>query len=497
MNTTKHKDILMIVNSVANEKDIPKETIFVALEDAIAYVTTNKMENDVLIRVEIDRKTGEYSTKRVWIIAEDSAEDFNVDRNMKLSTALSYNDQLTPGDEIEEPIESIEFGRIASQQAKQFIMRAVRDAERIKLATEFESKIGQVIIANVKRVTRDSITLDHKMVEASLKRNQDCIPKEIIRVGDQVRVVITSINDKGRGPLLNVSRTHPNLLVELFRSEVPEIFEGSVTIKNAARDPGARSKIAVKANDSRIDPIGACIGVRGSRVQAVSNELAGERVDIILWDDSPAQMAINAIAPAQIEFITMNESDKSMDLAVQDDQLAIAIGKNGQNIKLASELLNWTLNVLTVDQANSKAEEDIVLDLNYFTESLEVDEDIAKILIREGFKSTKDIINGHENLMKIPEFNEDIATQLVQNARLTMISESLNEQEDSLSNLEHMTASIKNALEKKGISTCSELADLAVDELTDIPGITDKIAAKIIMEARKPWFNDENKDSNE
>ena len=293
-----------------------------------------------------------------------------------------------------------------------------------------------------------------------------------------------------RPPTQRIKNT-PNLLIELFKSEVPEIFEGSVTIKAAARDPGARSKIAVKANDNRIDPIGACIGVRGTRVQAVSNELSGERVDIILWDDSPAQLAINAISPAKIEFITMNESEKSMDLAVEEDQLAIAIGKSGQNIKLASELLGWSLNVLTVEEANNKAEQDIILDLNYFTETLEVDENIAKILIREGYKSTSDIINGQANLAKIPEFNQEIADQILQNARLAKLSESLNEQEDSLSNLEHMTDGIKNALEQKGITTCAELADLAVDDLIEIPGINETIAGKIIMEARQPWFKND------
>ncbi len=493
------KDILLVVDSIANEKSLTKEVIFKAIELAIASITARRyLPDEVDIRLAIDRDSGDYETFRQWTVIEDAEPEVEFpSKVIRLGEAKKIDADLEVGDIVEESVESIDFGRIAAQQAKQVILREIRQAERDEIAKQFKEKIGELIIGTVKRVTRDNIIVDMGDDTEAIILREDLISHEALRMGDRVRGILMEVNEEHKGPQLLMSRTCPEMLIQLFRIEVPEIGEDVIEVKAAARDPGLRSKIAVKTNDGRIDPIGACVGIRGSRVQAVSNELNGERVDIILWDDDPAQLVVNAMAPAEIASITVDEEAHSMDIAVKEDQLAQAIGKNGQNVQLASKLTGWTLNVMTEAEAEQKSKEKSSDLTKTFTEILDVDEDLAKVLIQEGFTSLEDVAYAPtDDLLAIEGFDKEIAEELSNRARNVLLSEVLQDKDKigtvepakDLLELEGMTRHLAYVLASKGIVTREDLAEQSVDELEDIEGLGEEQAAQLIMKARAHWF---------
>src|SRR3989338_542660 len=390
---TMNKDILLIAQSIANERGVEEEVIFEAIEASLAAIVEKRYNAEVIIRVAIDRKTGDYESFRRWeVIADDAVEACEFpEKIMSLSQAQKIDVELSLGDFVEEPIENPAFGRIAAQQAKQVLVQKVREAERDKIIAQHQSKVGALMMGTVKRVTRDHLILDMGENAEGLLLREDMIPREAFRVGDRIRVYLKEVRKEKRGPQLTLSRISPEFLVELFKIEVPEIGEEVIMVMSAARDPGSRAKIAVKTNDGRIDPIGACVGMRGARVQAVSNELGGERVDIVLWDDNPAQLVINAMAPADISSIVVDEDSHTMDLAVHKDQLSKAIGRNGQNVRLASQLTGWTLNVMTVEEFENKNQEESGKIVKLFTSALEIDEEIAALLVAHGFSSLEEV----------------------------------------------------------------------------------------------------------
>ena len=493
------KDILLVVDSIANEKSLTKEVIFKAIELAIASITARRyLPDEVDIRLAIDRDSGDYETFRQWTVIEDAEPEVEFpSKVIRLGEAKKIDADLEVGDIVEESVESIDFGRIAAQQAKQVILREIRQAERDEIAKQFKEKIGELIIGTVKRVTRDNIIVDMGDDTEAIILREDLISHEALRMGDRVRGILMEVNEEHKGPQLLMSRTCPEMLIQLFRIEVPEIGEDVIEVKAAARDPGLRSKIAVKTNDGRIDPIGACVGIRGSRVQAVSNELNGERVDIILWDDDPAQLVVNAMAPAEIASITVDEEAHSMDIAVKEDQLAQAIGKNGQNVQLASKLTGWMLNVMTEAEAEQKSKEKSSDLTKTFTEVLDVDEDLAKVLIQEGFNSLEDVAYAPtDDLLAIEGFDKEIAEELSNRARNVLLSEVLQDKDKigtvepakDLLELEGMTRHLAYVLASKGIVTREDLAEQSVDELEDIEGLGEEQAAQLIMKARAHWF---------
>lgn len=495
----KKTDILLIVDSMSNERGVAKDIIFEAIESALATVAAKRYkEEDVLIRVTIDHKTGDYDTFRCWTVVEESDEPLEFPgQQIPLSKAKEIDPELKLDDVIEEKVESPEFGRIAAQQAKQVILQKVREAERAKIAGQYEKRVGELVIGVVKRVTRDNIVLDMGSNAEALLMREEMIPREAFRVNDRVRAYLYAVREERRGPQLLVSRTRPQFLVELFKIEVPEIGEEVIEIKGAARDPGSRAKIAVKTNDGRIDPIGACVGMRGSRVQAVSNELNGERIDIVLWDDNPAQLVINAMAPAEVVSIVVDEDSHTIDIAVQEDQLSQAIGRNGQNVRLASELTGWTLNVMTESDMATKHETESHKIKITFMEKLDVDEDVADALIQEGFTGLEEIAYvPAEEMQSVEGFDEEIASELQRRARdVLLIQEIATEEElsdvkpaDDLLAVEGMTQQLARQLASHGVVTREDLAEQSVDELEEIVKIDEETAAKIIMAARAHWF---------
>ncbi len=492
-----NKEILLVVDSVSNEKSMEKEVIFRAIESALEAVTAKRYAEEVDIRVAIDRKTGDYETFRRWtVIADEDDLEFPV-KQIFLSKSLAINDELEVGDVIEEAIESVEFGRISAQLAKQVIMREIRRAEREDIVKHYHGLIGVLVMGVVKKVTRDNIILEMGGgVEAIILRD-GMLPREALRLHDRVRGILTSVREDSKGPMLVVSRTVPKMLIELFKLEVPEISEEVIAVKGVARDPGLRAKIAVKTNDGRIDPIGACIGIRGSRVQNVSNELGGEKVDVILWDDDPAQLVVNGMAPAEIASIVVDEDKKSMDIAVRDDQLALAIGRNGQNVKLASELTGWKLNVVSTEDAKNKAKEETQNLGAIFVDGLSVDADLADTLVQEGFRTLEDVAYAPiEDLATIDGFDKELADALKNRARDVLLEKALSSKDEvggvepaqDLLELEGMSRHIAYVLATKGIITREDLADQAVDDLSDVEGLTSEEAARLIMAARKHWF---------
>ncbi len=495
------KEILLVADTVSNEKGVDKDVIFQAVELALATATKKRFPNDdVEIRVSINRQTGAYDTFRRWLVVAD--EDFEFPgRHLTLEEAHDFDPKLKIGDIFEEPIESIDFGRIAAQTAKQVIVQKVREAERQQVIEAFLDRIGELISGTVKKVTRDSIILDLGNNAEALLSREEMIPRETVRVGERVRAVLWGVNKENRGPQLFVSRTRPQMLIELFKIEVPEIGEDLIEIKGAARDPGARAKIAVKTHDQRIDPVGACVGMRGARVQAVSNELGGERIDIVLWDDNPAQFVINAMSPADVVSIVVDEDKHSMDIAVEEEQLAQAIGKGGQNIRLASELSGWDLNVMTVSQAQNKQKEEAGAFIEVFMKELDVDEDVAGVLVDEGFTSIEEVAYvPKEEMLAIDGFDEDIVDELRRRAKDALLTRALVSEEklegdqapaDDLLNMEGMDKTTAYALAKKGIVTMDDLAEQAIDDITDVEGIDAERAAKLIMTARAPWFENQ------
>ncbi|MDQ2076317.1 transcription termination factor NusA [Marinimicrobium sp. ABcell2] len=490
------KEILLVVDAVSHEKGVGKEIIFEAIETALATATKKRFDEDSHIEVNIDRATGDYETFRTWEVVGD---DVLAELGTQLTTeeAAEKDPNLKVGDVYREQIENVEFGRIAAQTAKQVIVQKVREAERAQTVEEYRDQVGDLISGSVKKVTRDSIIVDlGNNAEGLLPRDQ-LVGREIFRVGDRIRALLQDVRSEARGPQLFLSRSCPEMLIELFKIEVPEISEEVIEIKGAARDPGLRAKIAVSTNDGRIDPVGACVGMRGSRVQAVSNELGNERVDIVLWDDNPAQFVINAMSPAEIESIVVDEDAGSMDMAVSEDNLAMAIGRGGQNVRLASELTGWNINVMSLEEWQSKQEEESGSYMQMFMNALDVDEDVAAVLVEEGFTTLEEVAYVPlEEMLGIEGFDEDIAEELRGRAKDALLTQALASEEqlegsapaDDLLNMEGMDNELAQVLAGRGIVTMEDLAEQAVDDLLDIEGIDEERAAALIMKAREPWF---------
>ena len=456
------KEILMVAEAVSNEKAVPRDKIFEALESALATATKKKYNGEIEVRVTIDRQTGEFDTFRRWKVIADDAEMENPYAEISLSAAQYDAPEVQLDDYYEEQIESIKFDRITTQTAKQVIVQKVREAERAMVVEEYEDQVGELISGIVKKATRDNIILDLGNNAEAVIFREEMLPREMVRPGDRVRGLLYAVRPESRGAQLFVSRTNPNFLIELFRIEVPEIGEEMIEIKGAARDPGLRAKIAVKSNDRRIDPVGACVGMRGARVQAVSGELGGERVDIVLWDENPAQFVINAMSPAEVASIVMDEETRTMEIAVEADNLAQAIGRNGQNIRLASQLTGWELNVMTVEDFNSRNEEEASRLTTLFTTGLEVDEDFAAVLIDEGFSSLEEVAYVPvAELLAIEGMDEDIVEELRTRAKDYLTTKALAteeslegaEPEQALVDLEGMDKHLAYELAAKGIKT--------------------------------------------
>lgn len=494
-----NKEILLVAEAVSNEKDVPKEVIFEAIELALATATKKRYEEEADIRVQIDRATGDYdSFRRYLVVSNDEVPALGTELTLQEAEEIDTN--LKPGDIWEEQVESVKFGRIAAQTAKQVIVQKVREAERAKVVEQYRDRQGQLISGTVKKVTRDNVIVDlGNNAEALLPRDQT-IAREAFRMGDRVRAILKEVRSEGRGPQLILSRSCPEMLIELFTIEVPEIAEEVIEIRAASRDPGSRAKIAVKTNDGRIDPVGACVGMRGARVQAVSNELGNERVDIILWDDNPAQLVINAMSPAEVASIVMDEETHSMDVAVAQEALAMAIGRGGQNVRLASELTGWELNVMTEEDAAAKQESEIGSVLETFTQHLDVDEDIAQVLVDEGFTQLEEIAYvPEEEMLEIDGFDEEIVTELRARAKDALLNLALASEEkldgaepaQDLLEMDGMDKALAYQLAAQGVITMEDLAEQAVEDLLDIEGLDEERAAALIMTARAPWFADE------
>ncbi|MEK9778006.1 MAG: transcription termination factor NusA [Methylophilaceae bacterium] len=485
------REILLLVDALAHEKNVAREVIFTALELALASATKKKYDAGVDIRVEIDQETGEYQTFRCWtIIGEEEYEN----PEAEILTTDDRAKGLEINDVIKEPVDSVEFGRIGAQAAKQVILQKVREAEREQILNDFLAKDEKLVSGQIRRMERGNAIIEVGRLEAVLPREQ-MIPKENLRVGDRIRAILIKVDQVARGPQLILSRTAPEFLIRLFELEVPEIEEGLLEIMSASRDPGLRSKIAVKANDQRLDPVGTCVGMRGSRVQAVTSELAGERVDIVLWSMEPAQFVINAMAPAEVMSIVVDEEKHSMDLVVDEDHLAQAIGKNGQNIRLASELTNWELNILTEEESDQKTQDEYTSSSQLFIEKLDVDEDVADILVNQGFASIEEVAYVPiEEMNQIEEFDEDTVNELRSRARAAILTEAIANEEkipepaDDLKNMDGMDVDTAKLLASKGIVTMEDLAELSVDELLDLIKLDEDKAKELIMTARAPWF---------
>jgi N utilization substance protein A len=486
------KQILDVVNAASYEMDVPREVIFEAIEVALEIVTKKRYLNNIDVQVVIDRKTGKYTTFRRWTIVDETDESIQFDANqhMTLQDAKARDESLERGDTVLEPIESVEFGRIAAQTAKQIIVQKVREAKRAKVVEAYREKIGQLITGIARRVSREGIVLESSDNAEVMIPREEMLVNEIVHVGDRLRAYLFEIRPEAKGAQLYASRARKEMLIELFRIEVPEIGEEIIEVKAVAREAGVRSKVAVKTKDGRIDPIGACVGMRGSRVQAISNELNSERIDIILWDDNPAQLVINALAPAEVASIVIDEDTNSMDIAVEESQLSQAIGRGGQNVRLASELSGWKLNVMSVEEAQQKNKDETAQIKQVFIDKLDTDENIADILVREGFTSLEEVAYvPFQELVNIEEFDEEIAKELRDRANLVLEREerSVEPAEDLLS-MKGMDQSLAYKLAEHGIKTMEDLAEQSVDELLDLVGISESKAKALIMTAREPWF---------
>ncbi|MGC6324303.1 transcription termination factor NusA [Pasteurella multocida] len=492
------KELLLAAEAVSNEKLLPREKIFEALESALALSTKKKYEQEIDVRVVINTKTGEFDTFRRWLVVDEVT---NPTKEITLEAAQFDDPNVQLGDYVEDQIESVAFDRITMQAARQVISTKIREAERNKIVEQFRSQEGEIVTGTVKKVNRDNIVLDLGQQAEAVILREDMLPRENFRPGDRVRGVLYKVSPESKGAQLFVTRAKPEMLIELFRIEVPEIGEELIEIKNAARDPGSRAKIAVKSNDKRIDPVGACVGMRGARVQAITNELGGERVDIVLWDDNPAQFVINAMAPADVTSIVVDEDLHAMDIAVEPANLAQAIGRNGQNVRLATQLTGWTLNVMTTDELNQKhqAEDNKVLKL--FMNALEIDEDFAHILIEEGFSTLEEL--AYVSVSELTAIDgledEDLVEELQARAKNAITAAALAEEEalkqahieDRLLALEGMNRHIALKLAEKQITTLEELAEQGVDDLADIEDLTAEQAADFIMAARNIcWFSE-------
>ena len=497
------KEILLVAEAVSNEKAVPREKIFEALEFALATATKKKHEGEIEVRVSIDRKTGEYDTFRRWMVVNPQ-EDGSLENpfsEITLEAARFDDDSIQLGDFIEEQIESIKFDRITTQMAKQVIVQKVREAERALVVEAYKDQQGELVTGVVKKATRDAIVIDLGNNAEAVIYREDMLPRESFRPGDRVRGLLYDVKPEARGAQLFVTRSKPEMLMELFRIEVPEIGEEMIELRGAARDPGSRAKIAVKSNDKRIDPVGACVGMRGARVQAVSSELGGERVDIVLYDDNPAQFVINAMAPAEVASIVMDEDSRSMDIAVEADNLAQAIGRNGQNIRLASQLTGWELNVMTVEdmEAKNAAESDKLI--NLFTENLDIDDDFATLLINEGFSSLEEVAYvPAAEFLEIDGLDEDTVEELRNRAKDALTTSALKTEEslegaepaEDLLALEGLERHLAFVMASKGVVTLEDLAEQGIDELVEITELSEDQAGELIMAARNIcWFGED------
>ena len=494
------KEILLVVDAVSNEKGVDEEIIFEALEAALASATRKRSGKDIEVRVQIDRESGDYETFRRWEVVEDDAEQEFPLRQITLSAAREEDPELELGGWVEDEIESVDFGRIAAQTAKQVIVQKVREAERARIVEAFKDRVGELVMGIVKRTERGGVYIDLGNNAEAYIRREEMIPREAVRTGDRLRAFLREVEPEQRGPQLFASRTSPEFLMELFKLEVPEVGQGVIEIRGAARDAGSRAKIAVVSNDPRLDPVGACVGMRGSRVQTVSNELAGERVDIILWDENPAQYVINAMAPAEVASIIVDEDNGSMDIVVDAEKLSLAIGRGGQNVRLAAELTGWELNVMDEGAADEKNETEARDLVDKFVEELTVDEEVATILVQEGFTSVEEVAYvPQQELLDVEEFDEEMVEELRSRAQDVLLTQALVTENkikslnpsDELLAMEGVSAELAVSLAEIEVTTVDDLADLAVDELMVIDGMDEDTAGTLIMKARESWFQDE------
>ena len=491
------REVLLLVDALAREKNVEKEIVFGALELALASATKKRFHEDIDVRASVDRTTGDFSFFRRWQVVDDE-EIEAPSRQYMLSEAKEQNPDIELGEYIEEPLGALEVGRIGAQTAKQVILQKIRDAEREQILNDFLMRKEHLVTGVIKRMERGNAIIESGRLEAVLPRDQ-MIPKENLRVGDRVRAYLWKIDRASRGPQLVLSRTAPEFLIKLFELEVPELEDGLLEIKAAARDPGSRAKIAVKSNDQRIDPIGTCVGMRGSRVQAVTSELAGERVDIILWNPDPAQFVINALAPAEVSSILVDEEKHSMDIVVDEENLAQTIGRSGQNVRLASELAGWELNIMTVEESQRKSEEETARIRSIFMEKLDVDEELAEILVQEGFSTLEEVAYVPLNeMIEIEAFDEATVNELRSRARNALLTQAIASEEkvehdiEDLLKVEGMDNDTARLLASKGVGTQEELADYAADDLVELAGLDAERAKELIMAARAPWFAETN-----
>ena len=494
-----NKEIFLVAEAVSNEKGVSKEVIFEAMEEALAMATKKRYEEESHIRVVIDRESGDYETFRWWDVVDDDTLA-ELGTQFTLEEAHEKDPSLVAGDTFEEQVENVRFGRIAAQAAKQVIVQKVRDAERELVAARYQGRVGELVSGTVKKVTREHIIVDLGNNAEGLLSREELVGREVFRINDRVRAILFAIRSEGRGPQLLLSRSCTEMLVKLFQIEVPEIAEQVIEIRAASRDTnGARAKIAVKTNDGRMDPIGACVGMRGARVQAVSNELGGERVDIVLWDDNPAQLVINAMAPAEVASIIVYEETNTMDVVVAEDNLAQAIGRGGQNVRLASDLTGWDINVMTTEELETKQHDEAGGIIESLMAKLDVEEDVAVILVEEGFTSVEEVAYVPlEELLAIDGFDEEIAEELRARAKDALLTSALVHEEElstaapaeDLLTMEGMDQTLACTLAANGIVTMEDLAEQAVDELLDL-GVDAERAAALIMAARAPWFEED------
>ncbi|MEY3380827.1 MAG: transcription termination factor NusA [Hylemonella sp.] len=493
-----NRELLMLVEAISREKNVERDVVFGAVEAALAQATKKLYEGDVDIRVVVDRDSGEYETFRRWHVVPDEAGLQLPDQEILLFEAKEQIPDIEVDEYIEESVDSVPIGRIGAMAAKQVILQKIRDAERETLLNDFMARGEKIFVGTVKRMDKGDIIVENGRVEGRLRR-AEMIPKENLRSGDRVRAMIMEVNTEQRGPAIILSRSSPEFMIELFRQEVPEIEQGLLEIKSCARDPGSRAKIAVVSHDKRVDPIGTCVGVRGTRVNSVTNELAGERVDIVLWSDDPAQFVIGALAPANVQSIVVDEERHAMDVVVDEENLAIAIGRGGQNVRLASDLTGWKINIMDAAESAEKQANESGAIRSLFMEKLDVDEEIADILITEGFTSLEEVAYVPlQEMLEIESFDEDTVNELrarAKDALLTMEiarEESVEEASQDLRDLEGLTPQLIAKLAQSDVHTLDDLADLAVDELTEITGQSDEEAKTLIMKAREHWFtNDE------
>lgn len=493
------REILLLVDALAREKNVTREVVFGALESALASAMKKRFKEDVEIRVSIDRDTGEHEAFRRWLVVPDEAGLQEPDKETMLSDARDEVADVDVGDYVEEALEPIEFGRIGAQAAKQVILQRIRDAEREQLLNDFLERGESIVSGSIKRLDKGDVIIEIGKVEARLPRSE-MIPRENLRVGDRVRAYVLRIDRAARGQQVILSRSAPEFIRQLFENEVPEIEQGLLELKGAARDPGVRAKIAVVAHDRRIDPIGTCVGMRGSRVQAVRNELGGEQVDIVLWSEDPAQFVIGALAPANVQSIVVDEDRHAMDVVVDEDNLAIAIGRSGQNVRLASELTGWQINIMTPQENQARQDEERGALRQVFMSKLDVDEEVADILISEGFSGLEEVAYVPiQELLEIEAFDEDTINELRTRARNALLTDAIAQEErvdaaQDLLSIEGVTPELAAKLAESKVLTRDDLADLAVDELVEMTGMSEDEAKELIVKARAHWFEEGSED---